>query len=60
MLRMELANGAVGFDESYRDHQWPRVEAICTSLLGQSVLELPLQDLPLPLCREYDGFECAI
>jgi muconate cycloisomerase len=60
ILRMELANGTVGFGEFYRDHEWPRVEAICTSLLGRSVLELPLQDLPMPLCREYDGFERAI
>jgi muconate cycloisomerase len=60
ILRMELANGTVGFGEFYRDHEWPRVEAICTSLLGRSALELPLQDLPMPLCREYDGFECAI
>jgi muconate cycloisomerase len=60
ILRMELADGTVGFGEFYRDHEWPRVEAICNNLLGQSVLELPLQDLPVPLCREYDGFECAV
>jgi muconate cycloisomerase len=60
ILRLELADGTVGLGEFYRDHEWPRVEAICNSLLGQSVLDLPLQDLPMPLCREYDGFECAI
>lgn len=60
ILRMTLADGTVGIGEFYRDHEWPRIEAICAGLLGQSILDLPLQDLPLPLCREYDGFECAI
>ena len=60
ILRMRLADGTVGLSEFYRDHDWGRVEAICAGLLGRSVFDLPLQDLPLPLCREYDGFECAI
>ena len=60
ILRMRLADGTVGLGEFYRDHEWPRVEAICAGLIGASVHDLPLQDLPLPLCREYDGFECAI
>ncbi len=60
ILRMHLAGGTVGLGEFYRDHEWPRVEAICAGLLGQNVHDLPLQDLPIPLCREYDGFECAI
>jgi muconate cycloisomerase len=60
ILRMTLADGTVGLGEFYRDHEWSRVEAICHGLLGRSVRDLPLQDLPIPLCREYDGFECAI
>lgn len=60
ILRMTLADGTVGLGEFYRGHEWQRIEAICANLLGQSIMDLPLQDLPLPLCREYDGFECAI
>src|SRR5829696_169857 len=60
IVGMVLADGSVGIGEFYRDHEWPRIEAICANLLGRSILDLPLQDLPLPLCREYDGFECAI
>jgi muconate cycloisomerase len=60
ILRMTLADGTEGLGEFYRDHEWLRIEAICANLLGQSIMDLPLQDLPLPLCREYDGFECAI
>jgi muconate cycloisomerase len=60
ILRLYLADGTVGLGEFYRDHEWPRVEAICAGLLGRSVQDLALQDLPIPLCREYDGFECAI
>jgi muconate cycloisomerase len=60
ILRMTLADGTVGLGEFYRDHEWSRVEAICAGLLGRSVHDLPLQALPIPLCREYDGFECAI
>lgn len=60
ILRLHLADGTVGLGEFYRDHEWPRLEAICVALHGQDVRDLPLQELPIPLCREYDGFECAI
>ncbi|MBI4921494.1 MAG: mandelate racemase/muconate lactonizing enzyme family protein [Devosia nanyangense] len=60
MLRMELADGTVGLGEFYRDANLERVRQIAGGLLGQSLLDLPLQALPIPLCREYDGFECAI
>jgi muconate cycloisomerase len=60
ILRMGLAGGTVGLSEFYRGHEWQRVEAICAELLGRSILDMPLQELPIPLCREYDGFECAI
>ncbi|MEO9338351.1 enolase C-terminal domain-like protein [Mesorhizobium sp. SB112] len=60
IVRMTLADGTVGLGEFYRDHEWPRIEAICSNLLGMKITDFPLQKLPLPLCREYDGFECAI
>ncbi|MTI16456.1 mandelate racemase [Rhodobacteraceae bacterium RKSG542] len=60
ILHLKLAGGVVGLGEFYRDHEWPRVEAIVNGLMGLRLSELTLQDLPLPLCREYDGFECAI
>jgi muconate cycloisomerase len=60
ILHLRLANGTVGIGEFYRDHAWPTVEAISRELLGIDLNELSLHHLPLPLCREYDGFECAI
>ena len=52
IVRMTLKNGVVGIGEFYRDHEWPRLEAICANLIGQSIFDLPLQDLPL---RAPDG-----
>lgn len=60
ILQLELSNGAVGLGEFYRDHSWTTVAAVSEGLLGQDIMSLPLRQLPLPLCREYDGFECAI
>ncbi|MBZ6075331.1 mandelate racemase/muconate lactonizing enzyme family protein [Microvirga puerhi] len=60
ILRMTLKDGTVGLAEFYRDHNWSIIENISSMLLGQSIAEMPLQDLPIALCREYDGFECAI
>lgn len=60
ILQLRLADGTVGWGEFYRDHNWATVSAVAQNLLGQSIDELPLQDLPIPLSREYDGFECAI
>jgi muconate cycloisomerase len=60
VLRLELANGAVGLGEFYRGHTWSTVAEIAESLLGVDLDDLALARLPLPLCREYDGFECAI
>ena len=60
ILQMELAGGIVALGEFYRDHEWPRIEAVCKGLLGQRLADLCLQQVPVPLCREYDGFECAI
>jgi muconate cycloisomerase len=60
IMRMTLKDGTVGLSEFYRDHNWATVEGVSNLLLGQSVADLCLQDLPIALCREYDGFECAI
>jgi muconate cycloisomerase len=60
ILEMYLDDGAVGLGELYRDHDWRVVENISTLLLGTSLDELTRQKLPIALCREYDGFECAI
>ncbi len=60
ICRMTLSNGIVAFSEFYRDHDWGRITAIAQGLLGVDISTLPLQALPLPLCREHDGFEIAI
>ena len=60
VLKMTLANGVVGIGEFYRGHDWSVVEDIGKALLGVDLFGLCLQDLPLPLNREHDGFECAI
>ena len=60
ILEMELENGVVGLGEFYRDHNGDLVREIAQSLLGQDILKLSLQKLPIGLYREYDGFECAI
>jgi len=60
LVRLELADGTVGWGEFYRDHDWSRVRAVSANLLGEDLLALRLQDLPIPLCREYDGFETAL
>jgi muconate cycloisomerase len=60
VLRLELANGVIGVGEFYRGHVWTTVAEIAESLLGVDLSALSLHRLPLPLCREYDGFECAI
>jgi muconate cycloisomerase len=60
ILELYLDNGAVGLGELYRDHDWRIVEDISKRLLGTSLGELSRQKLPIALCREYDGFECAI
>ena len=60
ILKLELSNGIVGVGEFYRDHNWVTIRAVAEDLIGVSLSELALQDLPIPLSREYDGFECAI
>ena len=60
ILKLHLSNGVVGLGEFYRDCQWERVRAIAEALVGIDLRDLSLQKLPLPISREYDGFECAI
>ncbi len=60
ILEMELSNGIVGLGEFYRDHDWKTITAIAEVLLGQDLNSLCRQSLPIPWCREYDGFECAV
>ena len=43
IVRMTLKNGIVGIGEFYRDHEWPRLEAICANLIGQSIFDLTYQ-----------------
>lgn len=60
ILRLELSDGTVGIGEFYRDHNWQLIEDVAKNLIGEDIDKLSLQDLPVPLSREYDGFECAI
>lgn len=60
IIKLTLKNGLVGWGECYRDHQWHIVEQISKVLLGRDIQSLSLQKLPIPFCREYDGFECAL
>jgi muconate cycloisomerase len=60
ILELQLENGVVGLGELYRDHDWRTIESIAKRLIGAQLEDLPRQALPIALCREYDGFECAI
>lgn len=60
IVQMSLDNGTVGYGEFLRDHNRQLVIEIAQNLIGQSVENLCLQQLPISLCREYDGFECVI
>ncbi len=60
ILQMELDNGVVALGECYRGHDWNTLGSIADMLVGQDLGTLNRQALPIALCREYDGFECAI
>lgn len=60
ILKLELSDGTIGWGEFYRDHNELRVRQMAAGLIGQDITKMSLQRLPLPYCREYDGFECAI
>lgn len=60
VVELYLSDGTVGLGELYRDHDWRVVESIARRLVGTHLEDVPRQKLPIALCREYDGFECAI
>ena len=60
VLQLTWEGGLVGLGELYRDHDWDTVETVAGSLLGRELDSFTLQALPISLCREYDGFECAL
>src|SRR5688500_9179777 len=60
IIEIALDNGGVGLGELYGDHDWRLVEDSAKRLLGAELGDLPRQKLPIALCREYDGFECAV
>lgn len=60
VVQLEWEDNLIGLGELYRDHDWETVETIAASLLGRELDSFILQALPISLCREYDGFECAI
>jgi muconate cycloisomerase len=60
ICELELNNGVVALSEFYRGHSWDTVETTARRLLGASVLDFPLQQVPVARCREHDGFELAL
>jgi muconate cycloisomerase len=60
LLEIFMDDGTVGLGELYRDHDWRVVENVAKRLVGIELDDLTRQKLPIALCREYDGFECAI
>lgn len=60
ILEVETACGLVGLGELYRGPMSQMVEDFARVLLGMDAASIPLQRLPLPHAREYDGFECAL
>ena len=60
ILEMQLDNGVTGLGEFVRDHNKELVNEMAQVLIGRDISKLPLQQLPIALYREYDGFECAL
>lgn len=60
IVEMQLDNGVVGLGEFYRDADRQTVNDIAHLLIGKSLEDMSLQELPISWCREYDGFECCI
>ncbi len=60
ILQLKLEDGTTGWGECYRDHNWQIINEIASTLISCDITQLSLQKLPIPFCREYDGFECAI
>lgn len=60
IIRMHTDDGIVGLGEAYRGLSEQQLRPIAQQLLGQDLLHLNWQDLPIPPGRVYDGFECAM
>jgi muconate cycloisomerase len=60
ILRVELDNGVTGLGETYRAVPELLLRQISAALIGLELDGLNFQNLPLPVGRAYDGFECAI
>lgn len=60
IIELKLDNGVVGYGEFYRAQDNNVVDNIAKLLVGRSLDDFPLQNIPINYCREYDGFECAI
>lgn len=60
IIQLETNEGVIGLGESYRGLSLSQLEPSARPLLGQELLALNHQDLPIPEGRVYDGFECAV
>lgn len=60
IYRVKTDEGIEGLGESYRGVDERRVDGIIRGLTGMDIMRVNLRDLPIPWCREYDGFEAAI
>jgi muconate cycloisomerase len=60
IYRIQTDENITGIGESYREVSDDAVRKNITGLLGLDVMKLNLRSLPIPLGREYDGFEVAI
>jgi len=57
ILRAETNRGLAGIGETYRDSNVDNLHRNAAALLNKPLAELALANLPIPLDREYDGFE---
>lgn len=60
IYRIRTDEGIEGLGESYRGVDEQRVNEIIRGLIGVDPMRMNLRDLPIPWCREYDGFEAGI
>jgi len=60
IYRIKTDEGLEGIGESYRGVNPQVVDGIIGGLIGADPMKMNLRDLPIPWCREYDGFEAAL
>lgn len=60
IIELHTTSGVIGLGEAYRGLSLDELAPLATSLLGKDLRSLPLQQLPIPAGRAYDGFELAI